>query len=684
LAAGAAAVLLAVAVLAAAFLVWHQRRQASLERAVGKDLLEAELLQQQERWPEALQALERAEGRLTAGAPAALRERVQSLRDAVAWVADLEEAQLQMTALRRGYYDLEGADRAYGASFSKRGWDLDALSTEEAARRIRALPIRAKLVAALDHWSALRDRRKPGSGERLRAVARRADDDRWRQKLRDPQLRKDRKALQRLADSDGALGQPPVNLILLAETLQDVGGEAAAEGLLRRAQKRYPGDFGVSFQLADILTPLPPSLVFTLPGDSAEAARAAEAVGFYRAALALRPRSAAAWNGLGIAWTFLRKLPEAAEAYREAVVCNGDYATARSNLGAVLVELRQFAEAEVQCRKALALEPRLALAHNELGVVLLYQNRPGEAEKAFRQALRLRPGVAGTHHNLAKALEAQGKLPEYLAELREAIKLNPQYVTYLRLGDALCKQKQWVEAEKVYRQAIGVYPSLPNAHRNLGVVLRQQGRFAEALAAHHRCQELSRREPHLGPKAARAVAESRRLVALDAKLPKVLKGESQPTSPSEQLELAWFCQTYKALVLTAARFYGEAFTAQPELADDLQRQCRFDAACAAAQAGCGQGKDTGNLAEEERARLRRQALDWLRADLKAYRQLMEKSREKAGPMIAQRMQHWLQDADFAGMRGEGALAKLPEAERDAWKKLWTAVEELRQRADGGK
>jgi hypothetical protein len=68
--------------------------------------------------------------------------------------------------------------------------------------------------------------------------------------------------------------------------------------------------------------------------------------------------------------------------------------------------------------------------------------------------------------------------------------------------------------------------------------------------------------------------------------------------------------------------------------------------------------------------------------VKAYQQLMEKNADKAGPEIAQRMQHCLQDADFTGVRGPKSLAQLPEAERKEWQKLWQEVEALRQRAAG--
>jgi hypothetical protein len=47
------------------------------------------------------------------------------------------------------------------------------------------------------------------------------------------------------------------------------------------------------------------------------------------------------------------------------------------------------------------------------------------------------------------------------------------------------------------------------------------------------------------------------------------------------------------------------------------------------------------------------------------------------------MQHWQQDTDFAGVRGD-ALDKLPQAERQEWRKLWEDVEALRKRAAAAK
>jgi serine/threonine-protein kinase len=170
-------------------------------------------------------------------------------------------------------------------------------------------------------------------------------------------------------------------------------------------------------------------------------------------------------------------------------------------------------------------------------------------------------------------------------------------------------------------------------------------------------------------------------VELDGKLPAILSGEKEPADNAERIALAQLCQLpCKKQHLAAKRFYDTAFSEKPHLADDLNNQHRYNAACAAALTGCGQGKDADKLDPKERARLRQQALDWLRADLKAYRQVMEKSADKARPAIAQRMQHWLQDQDFAGVRGVKSLDGLPEAERKDWHKLWHEVEALRQQA----
>ena len=127
------------------------------------------------------------------------------------------------------------------------------------------------------------------------------------------------------------------------------------------------------------------------------------------------------------------------------------------------------------------------------------------------------------------------------------------------------------------------------------------------------------------------------------------------------------------------RFYGEAFAGEPKLAEDLTTQDRYNAACAAVQAGCLKGKDAAMPDAKDRAQMRQQALDWLRADLAFYARLADITPEEVHAFVQKRMQHWLKDANLAGVRGE-ALAQLPQAERQAWQQLWTTVEETLRKA----
>ena len=211
------------------------------------------------------------------------------------------------------------------------------------------------------------------------------------------------------------------------------------------------------------------------------------------------------------------------------------------------------------------------------------------------------------------------------------------------------------------------------------IVLRQKGEFRKALEAATRPRTRGGPRTALASPSARWVRECERLVELDGKLSGILEGKTTPASPDERIELAVLC-SLKRLHRAAVRFYEEAFAAKPALAINPDAFHRYNAACAAALAGCGQGKDADKLDGMERGRLRRQALDWLRADLDDWRRLLDEKPDKIRTAIVELMRHSLDDLDFAGVRGPQALAKLPEAEREPWQKLWDDVANTLARA----
>jgi hypothetical protein len=137
----------------------------------------------------------------------------------------------------------------------------------------------------------------------------------------------------------------------------------------------------------------------------------------------------------------------------------------------------------------------------------------------------------------------------------------------------------------------------------------------------------------------------------------------------------------KKLHYAAARFCADAFAAEPKLADDLKTGNRYNAACSAALAAAGLGGDAAKLDDVERTRLRKQAFDWLRADLTAWTEQLESRPPSTGDAARQLLVHWQQDTDLAAVRDTAALAKFPPEERAAWESLWADVSALLMRVE---
>ena len=84
--------------------------------------------------------------------------------------------------------------------------------------------------------------------------------------------------------------------------------------------------------------------------------------------------------------------------------------------------------------------------------------------------------------------------------------------------------------------------------------------------------------------------------------------------------------------------------------------------------------------DEERALLRRHALDWLRQDLTWCGQRLDDGNAVTNARIRQGVQFWWGDPDLAGVHAEDALAMLPDEERERWERLWSDVDALLRRA----
>jgi tetratricopeptide (TPR) repeat protein len=551
---------------------------------------------------------------------------------------------------------------AYARAFEHAG--LDIMGDEETvAGRIRDSDVRAQLVVALDHWAfvaeALRDGRLR---TRLLALARQADPDpEWGDRFRDSAVWEDLGQLHRLAaDAQKWLSQeargtgPPTQLlVLLAMKLGKA--EEEAELLLRAAQRQHPEDFWLNYALGKELRERKP----------------AEAVGYYRAALATRPTVATVYHEMGMALLWQRQVDEAMAAFRKAIELEPKKSYSYTNLGACLREKGRLDEAMASYRRAIELDPEAASPHTNLGICLRDKGQLDEAIVEMRRAIELRPNGMPAHLNLGMCLRDKGRFDEAMAEYCRAIKIDPNAAAgHYQLGLLLESTGRLEEAIAEFREVLHRQPQAVLAHEGLARLLLKRGRFAEARrAVLHGLDRVPADEPRR--KILRQqLDQCDHQLALGARLPALLREKERPAGAAELLSLARLCREF-GRPYTAARFYAAAFAARPALADDLGSANRYDAACAAVRAAAEPGPEEPRPGEPERAGLRRQALDWLRADLAAWTRLQQGAKASGWP---QRI--WQTDAALASVRDHAPLEKLPQEERTQWQRLWADVAAL--------
>ena len=130
-----------------------------------------------------------------------------------------------------------------------------------------------------------------------------------------------------------------------------------------------------------------------------------EAIGYYRAALALRPQS------YGV----------------------------RLNLSKILFENNRLDEGIVYCKEAIALKPDDPAAYQNLGSALYQKGRVDEAIACYQQSIRYgKQRYPHIYDLLGRVLAAQGRLDEAIAAYKEAIHVKQDYApAHTNLGCAL-------------------------------------------------------------------------------------------------------------------------------------------------------------------------------------------------------------------------------------------------------
>ncbi len=464
-------------------------------------------------------------------------------------------------------FDQGRAVPRYREAFQRYLLDPTAGDVNYAAARIAERVIWPTLRTALVDWAELT--KSDEERQRLRQVVASADPDfaspSTKQRALAAVLEKDAAAVRVLAASIDVNELPPVIIELMARRLRYANWNADALQLLRRAQEKYPGDFWITQQLAICLT-------------HAEPPQWEMGARFYTAASALRPQNPGVLNNLGLALDALKRREEAIAVYRQAIRIRPDYAHAYSNLGNALTRQHRLEEAVAAHEMVIRIQPGLAVAYYNLGWTLSAQGRFVEATNAYFNAIQRKDGYAEAYQQLGMVMRAQHRFPEAIAAFRAAIISEPSDAdAYGSLGFTLLSQNRKAEADAVYVQGIEFSKNPIRVNRAFGKSLAEHGYFDEAIASYQQALKLLPRSDPNWEGVQNDIRACRRLIEIDGRLMAVLRGEAR-ASEVDLVHFAEVCFRCRKLYAGAARFYRDAFSVQPGLAESLKNPHRPRAA----------------------------------------------------------------------------------------------------------
>jgi TolB-like protein/Tfp pilus assembly protein PilF len=194
------------------------------------------------------------------------------------------------------------------------------------------------------------------------------------------------------------------------------------------------------------------------------------ALGYFRQAIEADSNDALSWAGLAFAYSMISHCDLPARQPRQA-----------------------FAQVKAAALRALELDDSLAEAHVALaGLRLYYEWNWAAADAEFQRALYLNPTLAEAHRHYGWYLFLVNRVEDALSELRAARDAEPLTALYTaELGWAYWLVGKSADAEVEVEGALELDKDFPVGLFVRGVLLRDRGRDAEAVAAHERAAQAS-------------------------------------------------------------------------------------------------------------------------------------------------------------------------------------------------
>jgi tetratricopeptide (TPR) repeat protein len=323
--------------------------------------------------------------------------------------------------------------------------------------------------------------------------------------------------------------------------------------------------------------------------------------------------------------------------------------------------------------------------HVFLASALKQQGRQGEALGVLREARRLYPEDFVVNWMLASAYydarppRYREAIPYYTA----AVSLRPQFApAYLWLGMALSVDDPEA-AEQAFFKVIELDPEQPGGYLAAALAQGVQTRYGDALKSAQTAKTLAGQDPQAQQLAEEMIAGFQPLAEKEAQ---ALARLSRPVGLDDAaplLEFAELCDYWRRYRL-AARLYAKALEANPDLRGArVVGNRRYFAAWCAMLASFNDGTDSKVLTDTERTALRKQALTWLREELKAWEKYLDGERPDHKLALEVLESWWNPRTAPPGIPPPLApsnLAKVPRQELAEWRRFDREVDAVIARA----
>jgi tetratricopeptide (TPR) repeat protein len=377
------------------------KRQTELARWSDR-LAFVNRLQQDGRFAEAHATLQEAH----ADAPS-VQSQIADARERLKLVETLDAIRLNRDRTADGGgLDYAASGRKYAEAFRSAG--LGAFDDDPVlvARRLAASPVRKVLISALDDWAACAEKKER---DWVLTVCRTLDPDPWRDRVRDADGWANTDAFPAIVGDADIPNQPVTLMVALGTRWRRLSGDPPLKGdptpFLARVQRQHPTDFWVNFELGHLLLAHDP----------------ATAIGYYRAALAVRPDAAVVHANLGWLFSRLSRFEDAAHHYQRAHECGHPDKNILIYLGSCLTPLGRHAEAAKYWREALALDPNMPALRQAVRSAELKLGRAKEVCDEWKRYLASGPAMPQDHDGYAELCLFLGLENDYRSARRQLL-----------------------------------------------------------------------------------------------------------------------------------------------------------------------------------------------------------------------------------------------------------------------